>query len=221
MLARLGDFAVGSGIARRWRRYERREDGTRRYAAGRRFLTHFIRPFSIARLRRRAGGIWISFSSLARLASCLFTLIRICVARIVSVPWKRCGEGVVAWGDTPRLVGGGILASRPSSRPLVSFCGPFDFPRIGLRAGCGAPFLSAHSPASFVGGRADRFLFRLVSRLACSSRVASRAILCGSLANPFHLVDLPTSRRSVFRFVFSSRSAVRFSSRSSSRPASR
>lgn len=34
--------------------------------------------------------------------------------------------------------------------------------------------MSAHSPASFVGGRADRFPFRLVSRLACSSCGASR-----------------------------------------------
>lgn len=78
------------------------------------------------------------------------------------------------------------------------------------------PFLSAHSPASFVGGRIVFLSSRLPSRLPVSyGRLV--AILCGSLVYPFHLVDLPTSRRSVFRFVFSSRSAVRFSSRSSSR----
>lgn len=89
-----------------------------------------------------------------------------------------------------------LLVSRPvpSSRSL----GSFDFPRIGLRAGCGAPFLSAHSPASFRDGGVYRFPFRLVfpSRLPVScGRLVS--ILCGSLANPFHLVDLPVSRCSV------------------------
>lgn len=81
-LACLGDFSM--------RKQRERADGDTRSEAivsgvGR-FLTHFVRPFSIAHLRRRAGGIWISCSSLARLASCLFSLIRICVARIVSVP---------------------------------------------------------------------------------------------------------------------------------------
>ena len=173
------------------------------------FLTHFVRPFSIAHLLGRAGGIWISFLSLARLASCLFSLIRICVARIVSVPWKRCGEGVVAWGDTPRLVGGVILASRPSSRPLVSLCGSFDFPVSACGQDACAVFVSSFSCV---------IPWRLVVSFSFSSRPSFRlpvscgrlvSILCGSLIYPFHLVDLSASRRSVLRLVFSSRFAVR------------
>ena len=136
------------------------------------FLTHFVRPFSIAHLLGRAGGIWISFSSLARLASCLFSLIRICVARIVSVPGSVVCP-CVALGDMLQRVGGVIwlLVPRPvpSSRSAARSISPYR-----LAGGMRAPFLSAHSPASFVGGRADRFPFRLVFRLACSSCGASR-----------------------------------------------
>lgn len=127
MLARLDGFDAKSGRTRR-KRYERRDDETRRYAAGRRFL--FVAPFSVAHPCRQEKGIRLLFFLLSRLASCSLYRARIIRSyRIVSVPWKRCvGGGVVAWGDTPRLVGGVILASRPSSRPLVSLCGSFDFP---------------------------------------------------------------------------------------------
>lgn len=89
------------------------------------------------------------------------------------------------------------LASRPSSSPLVSLCGPFDFPRIGLRADVVRRFcqliLLRHSLA--VG----RIVFPFVSSFVSLARLVGRLviILCGSLANPFHLVDLPVSRCSV------------------------
>lgn len=103
----------------------------------------------------------------------------------------------MALGDTPRLVGGVILASRPSSRPLVSLCGPFDFPHIELRAEEVRRFcqliLLRHSLA------AGRIVFPFVSSLVSLARLVGRLviILCGSLANPFHLVDLLVSRCSV------------------------
>lgn len=160
-----------------------------------------------------------SFFLSPRLASCPLSRARIIRSyRIVSVPWKRCGEGVVALGDTPRLVGGVILASRPSSRPLVSLCGSFDFPRIGWRAdvvrrfcqliSCDIPWLRRRGGSFSLTHFARLHSSRLSSRLPVScGRLVS--ILCGSLIYPFHLVDLSASRRSVLRLVFSSRSAVR------------
>ena len=122
------------------------------------------------------------------------SIVPVSSGRIVSSPFRGSVAGRASWRGRYASAGRWRdLASRFSSRPIVSLCGSFGFPV----SDCGwrrAPFLSAHSPASFVGGRADRFLFRLVSRFACSSRGASRAILCGSLVNPFHLIGLLASR---------------------------
>lgn len=171
MLARLGDFAAGSGIARRWRRYERREDGTRRCAVGRRFLTHFVRPFSIAHLRRRKAFGFPFHLSLGSPLACSPLSVS---AWLVLSPFPVASYSpCVAWGDMPRRVGGAIwlLVPRPvpSSRSAARSISPY---RIASRMR--APFLSAHSPASFVGGWSYRFPFRLVPRLACPSRGASR-----------------------------------------------
>lgn len=193
MLARLDGFNAKSGRTRR-KRYERRDDETRRCAAGRRFL--FVAPFSVAHPCRQEKGIRLLFFSFA--PSCLLPALSCPYHPVVSYRLRpvealrggRRGVGRYAsagrWRD---------LASRFSSRPIVSLCGSFDFPRIGLRAGGGVRrfcqlILLRHSLA------AGRIVFLFVSslRLACSSRVASRAILCDSLANPFYLVDLPVSR---------------------------
>lgn len=107
----------------------------------------------------------------------------------------------VAWGDTPRRVGGVILASRPSSRPLVSLCGPFDFPRIDLRADMVRRFcqliLLRHSLA------AGRIVFPFVSSLVSLAR-----LVWASRAYSLRLAHLSVSSH---RFV--SISAIRFASR--------
>lgn len=107
----------------------------------------------------------------------------------------------------PRLVGGVIwlLVPRPvpSSRSAARSISPYR-----LAGGMRAPFLSAHSPASFVGGWSYRFPFRLVLRLACSSRGASRAyslrLACQSvLSRRFAGVSLPrfAQRSTLFRLA--------------------
>lgn len=157
MLARLDGFDAKSGRTRR-KRYERRDDETRRCAAGRRFL--FVAPFSVAHPCRQEKGIRLLFFLSPRLASCSLYRARIIRSyRIVSVPWKRCGEGVVAWGDTPRLVGGGILASRLSSRSSS---------RLGV---------SSSSPCSLVSSG------RLVSAARRTCRVIS--VLFSSVLGSF------------------------------------
>lgn len=207
MLARLDGFNAKSGRTRR-KRYERRDDETRRCAAGRRFL--FVAPFSVAHPCRQEKGIRLLFFLSPHLASCPLSRARIIRSyRIVSVPWKRCGEGVVAWGDTPRRVGGVIwlLVPRPvlSSRSAARSISPYR-----LAGRMRAPF--------FVSSFSCVIPWRLVVSFSFSSRSSSRlpvscgrlvSILCGSLIYPFHLVDLSASRRSVLRLVFSSRSAVR------------
>lgn len=110
----------------------------------------------------------------------------------------------MALGDMLRLVGGVILASRPSSRPLVSLCGSFDFPVSACGQDTCAVFVSSFSCV---------IRWRLVVSFSFSSRPSSRlpvscgrlvSILCGSLAHPFYLIGSSASR-------FSSRSAVRLS----------
>lgn len=144
MLARLDGFNAKSGRTRR-KRYERRDDETRRCAAGRRFL--FVAPFSVAHPCRQEKGIRLLFFLSPHLASCPLSRARIIRSyRIVSVPWKRCGEGVVAWGDTPRRVGGVIwllvfrpvLSSRSAARSI------FLVSAYGLVAAC-AVFVSSFS----------------------------------------------------------------------------
>lgn len=190
MLARLDGFDAKSGRMRR-KRYERRDDETRRCAAGRRFL--FVAPFSVAHPCRQEKGIRLLFFLLSRLASCPLSRARIIRSyRIVSVPWKRCGGGVVALGDTPRRVGGVIwlLVSRPvpSSRSAARSISPYR-----LAGRMRAPFLSAHSPASFVGGWSYRFPFRLVPRLVCPSRGASRIYSLRFACRLVLLVNSPAS----------------------------
>ena len=110
---------------------------------------------------------------------------------------------------------------------LVSFLRlalrPVRFSSYRLAGGYGAPFLSAHSPASFVGGRANRFPFRLVSRLACPSRVGVSCLffaarssirfissICQHLGDPFCVSCSRLALRSVsFVSCYPSRSASR------------
>lgn len=204
-LACLGDFSM--------RKQRERADGDTRSEAivsgvGR-FLTHFVRPFSIAHLLGREGGIWLLFTFRQRLVF-LPVLSYPYLRSLISFPFTR-GVGIsgMALGDMLRLVGGVILASRPSSRPLVSLCGSFDFPVSACGQDTCAVFVSSFSCV---------IRWRLVVSFSFSSRPSSRlpvscgrlvSILCGSLIYPFHLVDLSASRRSVLRLVFSSRSAVR------------
>ena len=181
MLARLDGFDAKSGRTRR-KRYERRDDETRRCAAGRRFL--FVAPFSVAHPCRQENGIRLLFFLSPRLASCPLSRARIIRSyRIVSVPWKRCGEGVVALGDTPRRVGGAIWLLVPPSRPLVSLCGPFDFPVSACGQDTCAVFVSSFSCVIRWPLAAGRIVFSFVSSLVSLARLvgASRAILCGSL----------------------------------------
>lgn len=102
------------------------------------------------------------------------------------------GGGVVALGDTPRRVGGVIwlLVSRPvpSSRSAARSISPYR-----LAGRMRAPFLSAHSPASFVGGWSYRFPFRLVPRLVCPSRGASRIYSLRFACRLVLLVNSPAS----------------------------
>lgn len=86
------------------------------------------------------------------------------------------------------------MASRPSSRPLVSLCGSFDFPVSDCEQDACAVFVSSFSCV---------IRWRLVVSFSFSSRPSSRLpvscgrlvpILCGSLVNPFYLVDLLASR---------------------------
>lgn len=165
-LACLGDFSM--------RKRRERADGDTRSEAivsgvGR-FLTHFVRPFSIAHLLGRAGGIWLLFTFRQRLVF-LPVLSYPYLRSLISFPFTR-GVGIsgMAWGDTPRRVGGVIwlLVPRPvpSSRSAARSISPYR-----LAGRMRAPFLSAHSSASFIGGWSYRFPFRLVPRLACPSRV--------------------------------------------------
>ena len=93
------------------------------------------------------------------------------------------------------------LASRPSSRPLVSLCGPFDFPRIGLRADvvrrfCQLVFITRFArlrSSSLVSVRhslaAEQIVFPFVSslvslfRLVGASRDYSLRFACQSVSS--------------------------------------
>lgn len=158
MLARLGDFAAGSGIARRWRRYERREDGTRRCAAGRRFL--FVAPFSVAHPCRQEKGIRLLFFSFA--TSCLLPAFScpyhpVVSYRLRSVEALRGGRrGVGRYASAGRRRD---LASRPSSRSSS---------RLGV---------SSSSPCSLVSSG------RLVSAARRTCRVIS--VLFSSVLGSF------------------------------------
>lgn len=121
-------------------------------------------------------------------------LVPVSSGRIVSSPSRGsvAGGGVVALGDTPRRVGGVIwlLVSRPvpSSRSAARSISPYR-----LAGRMRAPFLSAHSPASFVGGWSYRFPFRLVPRLVCPSRGASRIYSLRFACRLVLLVNSPAS----------------------------
>lgn len=111
-----------------------------------RFL--FIAPFSIAHLLGRAGGIWLLFTFRQRLVF-LPVLSYPYLRSLISFPFTR-GVGIsgMAWGDTPRLVGGVIW--RPASRPVPSSrSAARSISLYRLAGGCGAPFLSARFPAIF------------------------------------------------------------------------
>lgn len=89
------------------------------------------------------------------------------------------------------------LASRFSSRPIVSLCGSFDFPVSTCGQDTCAVFVSSFSCViRWRQGGSFSFSSRPSSR--CSvSRGRLVLILCWSLVNPFYLVDLPVSRCSV------------------------
>ena len=129
MLARLDSFDAKSGRTRR-KRYERRDDETRRCAAGRRFL--FVAPFSVAHPCRQEKGIRLLFffrPVLPLACSPLSVSAWFVLSPFPVASYSPC----VVWGDTPRRVGGVIwlLVPRPvpSSRSatrsifLISNCG--------------------------------------------------------------------------------------------------
>ena len=163
----------GNGVAARCRyegRDEERGDGRR----VRRFL--LVAPFSVAHLRRRAAGVWFSFSSLARLLSCRFSLIRACVARIVSVP-----RGVVvSVSSVGRYVVGGWrrdLASRLSSCSIRSVPAARSISLVsacGLTAVCAVFVSSFSSLASLVSVRLRSFPFVVRWRRGVSFFLAAR-----------------------------------------------
>lgn len=135
-------------------------DWTNERGDSRRFLCYA--PFSVAHLRRREEGIWLRVylsPGSSRLLA-LFSLIRICSARIVSVPDGVVVSGV-AWGD---------LASRPSVPSPRLALRPVRFPRIGLRAEEARRFcqliLLRHSLAAAIVSS-----FVSLARLVCSSRL--------------------------------------------------
>lgn len=103
------------------------------------------------------------------------------------------------------------LSICPSSRPLVSLCGPFDFPRIGLRADVVRRFcqliLLRHLLAAgrivfpFVSSFVSSFVS--LARLVGASRVYSLRIACQSVSSRrFAGVSLfRLARRSVSRLL--------------------
>lgn len=209
MLARLDGFDAKSGRTRR-KRYERRDDETRRCAAGRRFL--FVAPFSVAHPCRQGKGIRLLFFfrpvlPLAR------SIVPVSSGRIVSSPARGSVAGRASWRGAIRLGRSAVRFGCSSLRPvpLVSLCGSFDFPRIDWRVEEVRRFcqliLLRHSLAAgqivFPHSlRSSPFVSSLVSLVRLVWRLVS--ILCGSLLVPFLLINSSASR-------FSSRSAVRFS----------
>lgn len=119
--------------------------------------------------------------------------------------WRcRIGRGVGRFGFSS-------LRPVSSSRSAARSISPYR-----IAGGGGAPFLSAHSPASFVGG-GDCFLFRL----ACSSRLlVSLAPSRGSVSWLFFAVCPCVSSCSSIhrRLVFSARPAARLAARLAARP---
>lgn len=122
-----------------------------------------------------SAGEWHSASFFSFAPSCLLPALSCPYHPVVSyrlrpVEALRGGRrGVGRYASAGRWCD---LAARPSVPSPRLALRPVRFSRIGLRAGYVRRFcqliLLRHSLA--VGGRADRFLFRLVSRLACSSR---------------------------------------------------
>lgn len=109
----------------------------------------------------------------------------------------------MALGDMLRLVGGVILASRPSPRPLVSLYGPFDFPRIGLRAVGGVrrfcQLISCDIP----------WLRRLIVSFPFSSRLSSRLFVSYGVSCLFFAVRFSSRFCSSIRQHLASRLARR------------
>lgn len=192
-LACLGDFSMR-------KRRERADSDTRSEAivsgVGR-FLTHFVRPFSIAHLRRRAGGIWLLFTFRQRLVF-LPVLSYPYLRSLISFPFTMSvGVSGVAWGDMLRRVGGVILLLVPRSVPSSRSAARSIF----LVSACGRMWC-----AVFVSSFSCVIRWRLVVSFSFSSRPSSRlpvscgrlvSILCGSLAHPFYLIGSSASRFSL------------------------
>ena len=205
-LACLGDFSM--------RKRRDRADGDTRNEAivsgvGR-FLTHFVRPFSIAHLRRREAFGFPFHLSLGLPLACSPLSVS---AWLVSSPARGSVAGRASWRGAIRLGRSAVRFCCSSLRPvpLVSLCGSFDFPRIDWRVEEVRRFcqliLLRHSLAAgqivFPHSlRSSPFVSSLVSLVRLVWRLVS--ILCGSLLVPFLLINSSASR-------FSSRSAVRFS----------
>ena len=150
MLARLDGFDAKSGRTRR-KRYERRDDETRRCAARRRFL--FVAPFSVAHPCRQGKGIRLLFFfrpvlPLAR------SIVPVSSGRIVSSPFRGSVAWRASWRGAIRLgwsaAGFWLLVSRLVHRlALVS--------RQAVRVLSFRPGVSSR-----------RLVGRVVSSLSCS-----------------------------------------------------
>lgn len=151
MLARLDGFDAKSGRTRR-KRYERRDDETRRCAAGRRFL--FVAPFSVAHPCRQGKGIRLLFFSFAPSLPLARSIVPVSSGRIVSSPFRGSVAGRASWRGAIRLgwsaAGFWLLVSRLVHRlALVS--------RQAVRVLSFRPGVSSR-----------RLVGRVVSSLSCS-----------------------------------------------------
>lgn len=179
MLARLDGFDAKSGRTRR-KRYERRDDETRRCAAGRRFL--FVAPFSVAHPCRQEKGIRLLFFFrpvllLAR------SLVPVSSGRIVSSPSRGSVAGMTSWCGRYALTGCGLIwLLVPLSRFEVRSISSYRLAGGWRRA----PFLSArfHHSSLLVSVRhslaAGRIVSLFVSSLFSFVRLVGRlvSILC-------------------------------------------
>lgn len=166
-----------------------------------RFLIHFVRPFSIAHLRRRAGGIRLFFTFRQRLI----------FLPVFPYPYPQAPYRFRLWRRRMSVRGVGrytsagwwcdlaVSLSVPSPRLALRLV---RFPRIGLRAGEVRRFCQLVSLRCSISGGADRFPFRLVSRLALS-------VSCG-VSYLFFAICLSSRFTRQFAGVSLSRLAWRF-----------
>lgn len=169
MLARLDGFDAKSGRTRR-KRYERRDDETRRCAAGRRFL--FVAPFSVAHPCRQEKGIRLLFFFRPVLPLARF-LVPVSSGRIVSSPSRGSVAVRASWCGRYALTGCGLIwLLVPPSRFEVRSISSYRLASGWRRA----PFLSARFHHSL---RSSPFVirWRQGGSFSLSSRLSFRLLV--------------------------------------------